>query len=167
MKRKTPFLQNQHPVRIYTGAPRSSGGGLNPTQVLKSHPKKSTICSLIDSIFKPTPTALGDHQAIAPQPSVQKLFQSINNPITVGTVALQIMLANPNRTSFTVTNVGTTTIYVGYGRVPSINSFEQALQACTVANNGSGGVLIDEEFLGTIFVISNAIGGAVALIEEP
>jgi hypothetical protein len=175
MRRRTPFLQNQHPSRVYNEPPRSSKQGLNHSIVLKSDaPKKPSICSLFSTVA----TALGLPQSSSVpnvgggvtqvQPSVIKLFTS--NPVSVGGTAIQVMLPNPNRTGFRITNVGTTIIYIGLGKpvqIPSLVQYDHVLPGCTVAHDGTGGVITDDIFQGACWVISSGPAGLIALVEEP
>jgi hypothetical protein len=99
------------------------------------------------------------------QPSVIKLFP--NNPVAVGVAAVQLMLDNPNRTELAVSNVGTTHIYLGFGRVPTALNYDFVLSPSGSANDGSGGVWISDIFTGAVWAISDVAAGSVALKELP
>lgn len=93
------------------------------------------------------------------------LFQ---NPISVGTSVLQIALANRTRKEMILVNVGTATIYVGFGFNPTPTNYSIFLQPCSAANDGTGGILIDEAWKGTVFVLAaGASGGLVNFTEIP
>lgn len=111
-----------------------------------------------------TPGADGT-DAPAKQPNPVKLFPT--NPVTVGLTPLQILLDNPNRTELVVTNLGTTHIYLGFGRVPTTTSYDFALAVAGVANDGTGGVWITDQYTGAVYAISDGAGGSIAIKELP
>lgn len=165
--RRRPFLENQHPQVIYREEPRqSSADRLNTSSVLlnRNTPKKKF--SICDLFRKPEgPTTLAQVKP-TPQPSVIKLYTT--NPISIGTTPQQIMLANPNRLGWRVTNIGTTIIYIGVGKVPSNTIYDHILPGCTgSANDGTGGVLVDDLYLDAVWAVSSASGGSIALVEKP
>ena len=164
---RTPFLDNQHPRIIYNEQPRtSSKNRINNASVLekRNKPKKFSICDLFGKKVEaatPAPVA-----KITPPPSVIKLYNT--NPVAVGTVAIQIMLENPNRIGLRITNVGTTTIYIGVGRVPTTTSYDHILPGCTgSANDGTGGVVTDDLYLDGIYALSSGASGSIAIVEKP
>jgi hypothetical protein len=90
------------------------------------------------------------------------------NPISVGTSVLQIALANRTRKEMILVNVGTATIYVGFGFNPTPTNYSIFLQPCSAANDGTGGIMIDEAWKGTVFVLAaGASGGLVNFTEIP
>lgn len=114
-----------------------------------------------------SPSAQAAASAGNGQASVIKLFtvNPITVPATVG--GIKLMLANANRLRWSVTNVSTDIIFLGLGKIPTATSYDHVLPACvTSANDGSGGVIVDETWLGEIFAIA-LVGGAVAITEDP
>lgn len=156
MKRSKFRLDNQHPFRIYH-EPVRIAKGINGPFIKKEAAKARTI----ESSYQKQPKVI--------QPSVIKIFQAINNPITVNILALKICLANPNRTGLRITNVGTTIIYIGIDRQPSSSTYDHILPGCiNSSGDGTGGVLVDDGiYIGEIWVSSSTNGGQIALVEEP
>jgi hypothetical protein len=98
-------------------------------------------------------------------------FQSISvvtTPVdqTVGVAVVTPFSANEARKRFHLINRGTTIIYVAYGQNnPSSTTYHFSLKPCTVAEDGTGGVLIDNQWTGEVRVVSSAAGGKIALAE--
>jgi hypothetical protein len=84
---------------------------------------------------------------------------------TVGASAISILVANLTRLEAMVVNTGTTVIYLGLGRTPTIVNYHVALAACSVANDGTGGTYITDIWKGAINAISNGAGGTVCVTE--
>lgn len=100
------------------------------------------------------------------QPSVQKIYTT--NPVSLPNIpSTLIMLYNPNRTRFTITNVGTTIVYIALGRPATASNYDHSLPGCTNANDGTGGVIIDEDFIGDVWAIPSGTGGTIAITEQP
>lgn len=88
------------------------------------------------------------------------------NPVSVSTQAIQIGRDNLSRREFILQNVGTATIYVGFGFPPTSTNYTFALNACASANDGTGGILIDKAWSGPLYVLaSSSSGGAVNFTE--
>jgi hypothetical protein len=99
------------------------------------------------------------------QPNPVKLFPT--NPVTIGLTPVQILLDNPNRVELSVSNIGITHIYLGFGRVPSITSYDYVLAVSGVADDGTGAVWIGDNFSGSVYAISDGAAGKIAIKELP
>lgn len=85
---------------------------------------------------------------------------------SVGAVAGIILNANALRTGMVIQNTGTTVIYLTLGAtVPTVTAYHYALAACSVADNGIGGVYIDDAWNGVVRAIGSAGGGSVVITE--
>lgn len=85
---------------------------------------------------------------------------------SVGTTAGQILAANPGRKGFLVINTGTTILYVTLGRtVPTASAYHVPLSACTAANDGKGGSLADDAWIGAVQALSSDVGGTCVVTE--
>lgn len=93
---------------------------------------------------------------------------SVNTPAqtAVGGTAGSILMANDQRGRLKIQNTGTTIIYIALGTVnPTVTVYHTALAACTIANDGTGGILIDDGWTGEVRAIGSGAGGSV-VIEE-
>lgn len=103
-----------------------------------------------------------------PVPNVVKIYNPTDNPISVGLAAIKIMNDNPNRYGFRITNAGLTDIIIGLGRVPTQTSWDHVLSPISAAGKKDGGVLVDDGvYLEAVYVLSDAVGGLIALVERP
>lgn len=84
---------------------------------------------------------------------------------SVGTTADEILFGNEKRKRFMVQNTGTTVIKLGLGRTPTATAYHVALKACASADDGSGGMYIDEMWRGDVTAISSAAGGTCVVTE--
>lgn len=85
---------------------------------------------------------------------------------SVSNVAGLLIATNRSRRGFIIQNTGTTTIYLSLGAVnPTTSAYHVALKACTGANDGSGGIYVDDSWIGAVQAISSAPGGTVVLTE--
>lgn len=91
----------------------------------------------------------------------------VQNPVTVGILVLQLALANRSRKEMIVINTGLTTIFIGFGFNPTQTNYTLFLSPCTVANDGTGGSLIDEAWKGPVFALSSNPGGTLNFAEIP
>jgi len=64
---------------------------------------------------------------------------------SVGTTASTILAANSSRIQVIVQNTGTTVIKLALGATPTQTVYHVALQACSSADNGTGGTLVVTE----------------------
>lgn len=84
----------------------------------------------------------------------------------VGTTAGEILVANTNRRGLMVQNTGTTVIKLSLGTTdPTQTAYHIALKAGSAANDGLGGVYIDDQWLGAVRAISSAAGGTIVITE--
>lgn len=85
---------------------------------------------------------------------------------TIGAAAAQIVARNVKRKGLIIQNTGTTIIKVTYGSTnPTQTVYHVALAACTAADDGKGGILIDDNWIGPMQGISSAGGGTFVLTE--
>ena len=85
---------------------------------------------------------------------------------SVTNVAAQILAANQKRKSFSVQNTGTTILRLVLGTgTPTQTVYHYALGACTVADDGTGGVYLDSSWVGAVQCISSAVGGTCVITE--
>jgi hypothetical protein len=85
-----------------------------------------------------------------------------NNPVPVALSAFMLIRENSSRRELIIQNVGTTAIYIGLGFPPTATNYTIALNACSAANDGTGGILVNDSWIGPVFVLASAAsGGAV------
>jgi hypothetical protein len=87
------------------------------------------------------------------------------NPQTIGTSSSAVVNATPSRKEITITNTGTTVIFLGLGQTPTNTSYHVALAGCTVANDGTGSTYTSDIWKGAINAISSAGGGLLNVAE--
>jgi hypothetical protein len=90
---------------------------------------------------------------------------SVPSAHTVTTTASTILAANANRLEAIVVNTSTVPILLGLGQTPTATAYDVALSACTVTNDGSGGVYVSDIWKGAIEGIV-ATGSGVAVVTE-
>ena len=97
----------------------------------------------------------------APQETVSTPAQT-----SIGTVAAVVLVRNPKRKGFIIQNTGTTVIRLTMGSTsPTQTVYHVSLKACTGADDGSGGVYIDENYVGTVNAISSGASGTFVITE--
>lgn len=79
----------------------------------------------------------------------------------VSNSSAQILASNPSRIEVLVTNTSTHVIYLGLGQVPTTSAYHVALAACTLANDGTGGSYISDNWKGAINAIASVSGTVV------
>lgn len=85
---------------------------------------------------------------------------------SVGTDAGLILAQNHKRKSVIVQNTGTSIIKLTLGAtLPTATAYHVALAACTAANDGKGGVWIDDGWIGAVNALSSAAGGTCVVTE--
>lgn len=85
---------------------------------------------------------------------------------SVGAGAGQIIAANEARRGLIIQNTGTTIIYITLGSTaPTTTAYHVALRACSVANDGNGGIYNDDAWTGAVQAIGSAGGGSVVITE--
>lgn len=87
------------------------------------------------------------------------------NPQTIGTSSSAVVNATASRKEITITNTGTTVIFLGLGQTPTITSYHIALSGCTLANDGTGSTYTTDIWKGAINAISSSAGGLVNVAE--
>lgn len=83
----------------------------------------------------------------------------------VDTSSLLLLDENLSRLECIIVNTGTTVIYLAFGANPTTISYHIALNACSVANDGTGGAYITDVWKGQIKAISSALGGTICVTE--
>ena len=82
----------------------------------------------------------------------------------VGLVAGQILAADSNRKGLIIVNTGTSIIYLILGSgTPTATIYHVALRPATTADDGSGGVYIDDSWVGAVQALSSAAGGTLVI----
>jgi hypothetical protein len=85
---------------------------------------------------------------------------------SIGTTAGQVLAANDNRKGLIIQNTGTSVIKLLLGSgTPTQTVYHLALMACSSADNGSGGSLLDDAWTGAVQAISSAAGGTAVITE--
>lgn len=85
---------------------------------------------------------------------------------TIGAVAAQIAARNEKRKGLVIQNTGTTVLKFNYGSTnPTQTVYHFALKACSAADDGTGGVWLDDNWIGPVQGISSAGGGTFVLLE--
>lgn len=96
-----------------------------------------------------------------PQQSVSTAAQT-----TVGAAAAAACAANPKRKGLIIQNTSTRILYFTYGTGdPTSSVYHFALKACSSANDGTGGVWIDDSWIGPVRVIASGASGTYVLTE--
>lgn len=100
------------------------------------------------------------------QEGAPQAFSSAPVQTTIGTTAAVILLPNALRKCLILQNTGTSILKFTFGiTLPTATVFHYALAACGSANDGTGGVYIDDNWVGAVSMISSAAGGTFVLTE--
>lgn len=84
----------------------------------------------------------------------------------MGAGAAEVLAANTSRRGLIIQNTGTTKIYVVLGSgTPTSSVYHIALSACTGANDGLGGVYVDDVWTGAVQAIGSGAGGTCVVTE--
>lgn len=84
----------------------------------------------------------------------------------IGAAAAQVVAVNRKRKGLIIQNTGLTTLKFTYGsQVPTQTVYHFALKACAGADDGSGGIMLEENWIGPVQGISSAAGGTFVLTE--
>lgn len=95
-----------------------------------------------------------------------RLTSSTPAQTAVGTTAGQVLAATSARRGLIIQNTGTTILYVVLGAsTPTASVYHVALAACTGANDGKGGIYIDDAWIGAVQMIGSAAGGTCVITE--
>jgi len=84
---------------------------------------------------------------------------------SIGTTAAVFLSADQKRKCFMVQNTGTTVIKLGFGATPTQTVYHVALSVCAGADDGSGGVYIDDSWTGIVNGISSGASGTCVVTE--
>lgn len=94
---------------------------------------------------------------------------SVSSPVlsvVVGSSAVILLFANPNRKELFIVNRGTSIIYIGLGSNPTSTQYHLALPACSSADDGTGGVFISDIWQGDVYGICGAALSSNACVTE-
>lgn len=92
------------------------------------------------------------------------------NPVVITANAIQIAQENRKRKEMFLVNVGTAAILIAFGFFPTTTVYTLPLQACATANDGTGGIIIDQAWRGTVFAIlaaNQSSNGSLLFTELP
>jgi hypothetical protein len=83
---------------------------------------------------------------------------------SIGTTAGQALAASATGKGFWIVNTGATVIkgVLGTG-TPTQTVYHFALKACSVADDGTGGVYVDDQWVGAVQIISDGAGGTCVI----
>lgn len=85
---------------------------------------------------------------------------------SVSNVAGALLTFNRARRGLIIQNTGTTIIYLLLGSgTPTSSVYHIALPACSVANDGKGGIYNDDAWIGAVQAIGSAPGGTLVITE--
>lgn len=85
---------------------------------------------------------------------------------SIGTTAAQLLAINPNRRGLMIQNTGTTILKLLYGSgTPTQSIYHLALAAGTAADDGKGGVWVEDAWVGAMQIISSGAGGTCVVTE--
>jgi len=77
-----------------------------------------------------------------------------------------ILQANPKRKGLLIQNTGTTVIKLTFGAtLPTSTAYHVALRASTGADDGSGGVYLDDSWVGVVNALSSGAFGTLVVTE--
>lgn len=96
-------------------------------------------------------------------------YRTLNaNPVAVTNQPIQLALENRSRKEMLIVNVGVAAIVIAYGFSPTSSVYTMPLQACAVANDGTGGVIVDQAFKGQVWAVlaANQAGNGSLLFTE-
>lgn len=86
--------------------------------------------------------------------------------VTVDDTAVSLLASLATRKRFFIQNVGTTTIYLGFGgTAPTLTVYYVALSPGVVIDDGKGATYMDELWTGQVQAISSIDGGLVVITE--
>ncbi len=83
----------------------------------------------------------------------------------VGTSAAVILEIDAKRKGFMVQNTGTTVLKLAFDGTPTQTVYHVALQAGGGADDATGGVYLDDTFVGNVWAISSGAGGTCVVSE--
>jgi hypothetical protein len=87
------------------------------------------------------------------------------NPVAVGLVAFMVARENLARKEFIMVNVSTTVVWIGLGFPPTATNYSIPLNACSSANDGTGGIAVNDSWTGPIYVLAASSAGSVNFTE--
>ena len=96
----------------------------------------------------------------------QRISANTAAQTSVGMAAGQIVSPDEDRKGVIIQNTGTTVIKLVLGSgTPTQTVYHMALGACAGANDGTGGIYVDDSWTDAIQAISSGAGGTIAITE--
>tara|TARA_Y100001951_G_C11033895_1_gene126461 strand:+ start:35 stop:346 length:312 start_codon:yes stop_codon:yes gene_type:complete len=90
----------------------------------------------------------------------------INTSIAAGTLATATVLeSNDYRKSFVVTNMQTSKLYIKLGADCAADSFHFVLPPCGAQDDGTGGSLSVDGYVGKVTALGTSPGGRYTIVE--
>ena len=84
---------------------------------------------------------------------------------SISDTAALVLVSNPKRKGFMVQNTGTTIIKLSFGATLSQTAYHVALKGCSVADDGTGAVYVDDAYAGDVWGISSSPAGTCVISE--
>ena len=85
---------------------------------------------------------------------------------SIGAAAAQVAAVNRKRKGLIIQNTGTTVLKFTFGTgTPTQTVYHFALKACSAADDGTGGIILEENWIGPVQGISSGAGGTFVLTE--
>jgi hypothetical protein len=85
---------------------------------------------------------------------------------SVTDTASLVLITNAKRKGFTIQNTGTTLIKLSFGlTAPTTTAYHVCLKGGTAANDGTGGVYMDDAWVGNVWALGEAAGGTCVITE--
>lgn len=98
--------------------------------------------------------------------AIPRVSVSVAAQGTISTVAGQAIGANAVRKRLMIQNTGATILRLVFGSgTPTQTVYHVALTACTLSDDGTGGIYFDDAWTGAVQIISSAPGGTYVLTE--
>jgi hypothetical protein len=93
-------------------------------------------------------------------------YRTLNqNPVPITNSPIQLALENRSRKEMIIVNVGVLSILIAFGFSPTSTVFTMPLQACAIANDGTGGIIVDQAYKGSVWaVLSGGQAGSGSLL---
>jgi hypothetical protein len=150
---------------ITTGSITVSGNQGTPNSQANAWPIKVTDGTNGPAAVKAAGTAATvlDAALVVTEPGSVTGSAPANTVVTSTSSA--ILAANTARREVIITNTDVVVVYIGLGQVPTATAYHVALNPCSVAHDGTGGVFVSDVFNGTINAIVASTSGHVAVTE--
>lgn len=98
--------------------------------------------------------------------SIARYAASAPAQTSVGTMAGEVLALNLGRRGLIIQNTGTTIIYLVLGSsTPTTSVYHIALKACSITDDGNGGIYNDDAWVGAVQAIGSDSGGTIVITE--